>query len=146
MSNILPARTIAALRNQQNVTLDIYGIDVTLFMSNNNTAVEDYDAYGNASDLTFTELSTKVFIEWKPSIYKLRKLGLFTGDDLPIICHIPNDIGTIPIGSYITVPITYLPSDVIDTDKFEIVNAAIPNLHDSEIYQSYRIIPKRDVT
>lgn len=143
MSNILPSATIKALRKSHNVVLDVYGIDVTLFLVTNLDSIENLDAYQTVEDRTYNEVATKAFIEWKPNQYRLRKLGLYTEDELPIICHLPNSLGNIPIGSYLVVPITYLPDDAGDTDQFEIVNQAMPNLHDQEPFLTYRITPKR---
>lgn len=146
MSKILPYETIAAYRNAHNVVLGVYGIDVTLYLANNLTDVENLDAYQTQDDITYTSISTQVFIDWKPSQNKLRKLGLYNEGDLPILCHIPNSID-VPIKSYLKIPVQFLPQnssgDQTVVNEFEIVNRAIPHIHNIEIFQTYSIVPKR---
>ena len=71
MSCLIPAALVKSLRQQQSVSLDAMGVDCTLYIANNNTAIQSLDAYvTNTTDLTFTSVITKVFINGMPDIYK----------------------------------------------------------------------------
>ena len=139
---MLPIQIANALRNSNNVALQTYGIQVTLWLSTNDTAVENLDDYQTPADYTYNAIPTRCWIEWSPNIYRLRKLGLFNEKDLPGLVHFDNRI-EITRYSYIEVPITFLPINQKDTQQYEIIDQAIPNLADIDIKRVYKIAPRR---
>ncbi len=161
MSKLIPSRTVSALRKQVDISLDMYGIDCTLYIPTNLsiTAIEQLDVYMVPNDLTYIQYSTKVFIEWSASVYKLRKLGLYTEDGLPIIAWFPNkanDISNVEQDiditrhSYFTIDQQFIPNEYGSdsgseggAQEFEIVDIAIRGMHDAVIRKAFRIAPRR---
>ena len=91
-TRMFPRESIDVLRDYVDIALDAIGIDCTLFIPNAasyNTA-EKLDIFATPADLNFDSYSAKVFIHWNPSMYKLKKLGLFTEDSLPILVWFGN--------------------------------------------------------
>ncbi len=158
MSKMVPRETIDALRHQVNVSLDNYGIDCHLFIpttTSYNTA-ENLDVFATPSDLTFIEYETTVFVEWGVSVYRLKKLGLYVEDMIPIIAHFGttakpvdgSDAGSVVNvdickGSYFTITPEYIPNNYVGSDAFEIINEAIRGMHDAVITRVYSIVPRR---
>ena len=141
MSKMIPQETVNALRGFGNISVDIYGIDCTLYVANNWDSVECNDAYFQPSMLTFTEHETLVFIEWSPDSKRLRKLGLYTEQDIPLIAWFKNEFD-ISIGSYFKVNLQYIPIQY-KTDEFEITDVLIKHMHDAEIINAYKAVPRR---
>jgi hypothetical protein len=139
---MLPEATIQAYRKAHNVIVGIMGIEVKLYRAKNSTALEPLDAYVTTDDRTFTPVVTHVFFEWKPDQYRLRKLGLYTENELPILCHIEQQYD-VPIGSYMKVPIENIPANQFDTEEFEVISSAVPNIHDRMIFSIYKVAPRR---
>lgn len=142
MSNILPLAIVNSFRVANNVVVNAYGIDATLYLANNLTSVESLDSYQTVQDYTYTVTPVKCWIEWSPNLYRLRKLGLFNEKDLPGLVHFQNTI-EITRYSYIEVPITFLPADQKDFQQYEVVDQAIPNLADIDIRRIYKLAPRR---
>jgi hypothetical protein len=158
MSLMIPRETIDALRKQIDVSLNNYGIDCILWIPTGESIgnYEIKDAYATDEDLSYTQYSTKVFINWKPNIHKLQKLGIHVEDQRPITAWFgkqaapilgPNagtmiDV-TIKIHSYFSINIEYVPGNITDSDKFECIDVIIPEFHDSLIRQQFLITPKR---
>ena len=157
MSKMIPRETIDALRKQIDVSLDNYGIDCTLWIPNDTSlgVYEAKDAYGVDGDLDYTEYTTKVFINWKPNIHKLKALGFHVEDQRPIISWfghkaIPvsgSNAGdeidvTIKIHSSFRINIEFVPND-INSEHFECIDIIIPEMHDSLIRQTFLVVPKR---
>ena len=142
MSRMIPEGTVQALRKAHNVIVGVMGIEVLLYMAKNSTALEPLDAYVTTDDRTFTQVITNVFFEWKPDQYRLRKLGLYTEGELPILCHI-EQLYDVPIGSYMKVAIENIPENTFDTEEFEVISSAVPNIHDRMIFSIYKVAPRR---
>jgi hypothetical protein len=142
MSRMLPESTIQAFRTAHNVVVGVMGVDVLLFRAKNSTAIEPLDAYQMTTDRTFECEPTQAFFEWKPEQYRLRKLGLYTEGELPIICHLKQEL-YVPIGSYIKVGIENIPINTFDTEEFEIISSAVPNVHERMVFQIYKVAPRR---
>lgn len=143
MSNQLPAATIDVLRTINDIIIGQVGISCTLYIPTNLTAVEPLDMYVTPSDLTFTEyLNQTVHIEFFVSDrYRLRKLGIFTENELPILARFKN-VPEITLSSYIKVPIRYLPNS-IDVDELEVVDILMSSVYDAEIYRWFKMSPRR---
>lgn len=144
MSSILPLAIINALRNSNNVAVQAYGIQATLYLATNDTAVENLDDYQNAgTDYLFNIMPVLVWIEWSPNSYRLRKLGLFVKEsDMPIIVHFDNRI-EVTRYSYLTIPVTFLPTNQKDAQQFEIVDQQIAQFADVDVKRTYAMVPRR---
>ena len=152
MSNMIPRETIDALRIQNNVVIDNYGIECALYIPSNDTTVEKLDIYAKPSDRTYTQYTAKVFIEWNPSAYRLKKLGVFTEDLLPMLVWFSNkatnseddevDVDII-IGSYFTITPEFIPNNEEGLEGFEIVNNVVKGMHDAIILKGFSAVPRR---
>jgi hypothetical protein len=152
---MIPRRTIDVMRTYVDVSLSAYGIDCSLFIPTTdsyNTA-EKLDVFSKPSDLSFTEYSTKVFIEWTPSTYRLKKFGVFTEDNLPILVWFGNkatpdgeddeiEVDIIK-GSYFSVDLEFIPDDYEDTSQFEILQPIIKGMHDAVVVKGFTAAPRR---
>lgn len=143
MSRMIPSETLAVLRDFNDVTIELYGIECDLYIPSNLDTVESLDVYATVDDMTYTEYEDeKVFIEWSPSISRLRKLGIFSeGMEIPMIAWFKNS-PEVTINSYIKVPVGYIPDD-IDTDEFDINDVLIKHMHDAVVVKAYKIAPRR---
>jgi len=143
MSNQIPMGTVDVLRQFNDIAIDQYGIDVNLYIPNNMTAVESNDAYLCPNDITYTEyLCQRVWIEWfAKDMVKLRKLGLFTEGEAPILAWFKN-CPEVVLGSYFVINERYIP-DRYDTDRFEVVDVILKNTYSGEIYKTFKMAPRR---
>jgi len=143
MSNQIPMGTVDVLRQFNDIAIDQYGIDVNLYIPNNMTAVESNDAYLCPNDITYTEyLCQKVWIEWfAKDMVKLRKLGLFTEGEAPILAWFKN-CPEVVLGSYFVINERYIPYRY-DTDRFEVVDVILKNAYSGEIYKTFKMAPRR---
>jgi len=125
MSRMIPQRVADALRQLTDLSVDLYGIDCTLFVNTNPETIENNDVYAKPSDYTFREYHTKVWVDWSPNKQRLRKLGLFIEDELPIIAWFSNKISDVNsniadidiiVGSYFQVDVQYIPLDQAATN------------------------------
>lgn len=158
MSRMIPRETIDALRIQVNVSLDNYGIDSILYLptSVSYVASEKKDVFAVPADLTYTTYDCKVFIEWGVSVYRLKQLGLYTEDMLPIVAWFPNvaigregsEIGAevaidVIRRSYFTVSPEFIPGNYVGSEAFEVVNPVVKGIHDAILVQGWSIVPRR---
>lgn len=146
MSKMIPQATVDAMRQMVDVSVGNYGIDCTLYVPTNLDTVMSYDVYVKPTDYVYTTYSTIVWIDWKPDKHKLRKLGLFVEDDLPIIAWFPNKIANvnvdITVKSWFSIGVQYIPANM-DTEKFEIIDVLIPGMHERVITKYFKIAPRR---
>lgn len=143
MSNQIPVDTVNVLRTFNDLAIDQYGIDVNLYIPNNLTAIEGNDMYTCPNDINYTEyLCQKVWIEWfAKDMVKLRKLGLFTEGEAPILAWFKN-CPEIVLGTYFVINERYIP-DRYDTDRFEVVDIVLRNTYSGEIYKTFKMAPRR---
>lgn len=151
MSRILPQSTVDALRKYTDVAVDVYGIDCSLWLPTNAATVEAYDDYAKPADYTNATYTTRVFIDWSPNKFKLRALGVFNENELPIIgyfSHTIKDVAGNPvpidilIGSYIKIDTQYVP-DTIDTEYFDVVDVVVPGMHEKLVTKAFKLAPRR---
>ncbi len=158
MSKMIPRETIDVFRHQVDVSLDNYGISCTLYIPTNTSYddAEKLDVFAKPSDYEFISYSAKVFIEWQPSVYRLKKLGMFVEGNLPILAWFGNKATALEgsqIGqevdidivkqSYFEINPEYIPSNFIGADQFEVINPIIKGIHDAVILQGFSIAPRR---
>ena len=160
MSNMIPRETIDALRNYTDIALGAFGIACTLFIPTTASynSAEALDVFSIPSDYNFNNYTCKVFIHWKPSIWKLKKLGLFVEGQAPILAYFPNkvtyadgsnegDLVEVDIvqRSYIRILPEYIPDDTKGVEEYEIVNVGTKNMQDAVCVQIYSLVPRRVV-
>lgn len=152
MSKMIPQSVVDVFRNNVNISVDNFGIDCDLYLLTNATTLEDEDIYKDPDDMEFTHYTTKVWIEFNPNIYRLRKLGVHSEDELPIIARFKyeatSDAGatsTLNIikGSYVKVAIQYIPSEYEGYDEFEVVDVFTGEMHDAILNRIYLLAPRR---
>lgn len=146
MSRMIPQQIVDALRQQVDISVDLYGIDCTLYIPTNLNTTELLDVYATPADVTYEEYSTQVWIEWSQNKHKLRRLGLYFEDDVPVVAWFKNKIDgnsvDILVGSYFRVSTQFTP-DNVDSDAFDLVEVVLPNMHDAEITKFFKIAPRR---
>ena len=114
------------------------------------------DIFEKPSDLTYLSYSGKCFIVWNPSKYRLRKLGIYTDDEFPMVIWLPNkatalegsEVGTevdvdIVQRSYIKVEPEFIPDNTTDVTKYELVDLRIKGTHDKVILKAFKGAPRR---
>lgn len=158
MSKLIPRRTIDAIRQIVNVALDVAGIDCTLYIPTvtSYNAAELEDVYSGPSDYTYLSYSTTVFLDWKPTTHRLKKLGLYTEDSLPILAWFPynatvlegSDAGTVievdpNLKSYFRIAPEFVPDDYEGIEEFQLVNVSVTGIHDAALTRVYSIAPRR---
>ena len=158
MSNMIPRETIDALRHQVNVSLDNYGIDCVLYIPTGSSYAESEkkDVFSVPADLTYISYDAKVFIEWGVSVYRLKQLGIYMEDMLPILAWFPNlamaregsEIGTnvaidVIRRSYFTVTPEFIPGNYVGSEAFEVINPIVKGIHDAILVQGWSIVPRR---
>ncbi len=157
-TRMFPRETIDVLRDYVDVALDAIGMDCTLYIpttSSYNTA-EKLDVFATPSDYSFDSYSAKIFINWNPSLYRLKKLGLFTEDVLPILVWFGNKATAISGAnagqvvsidvcrrSYFEIEPEFIPGNYKGAEQFEIVNAASKGMQDAVIRKTYSAVPRR---
>jgi len=158
MSKLIPRRTIDAIRQVVNVALDVAGIPCTLYIptvTSYDTA-EKMDVYSTPQDYSYYSYSTTVFLDWKPTTHRLKKLGLFTEDSLPILAWFPYQATALDgslsgqtveidpnLHSYFRVNPEMVPNDYQDVEEFEIVNVSTSGIHDATLTRVYAVVPRR---
>lgn len=146
--SLLPPETIDVFRDTIDKIIDIYGFDVTLYIPEPATVqqAEGLDIYMEKPDVKDhmrPSIKTKVFIEWKPEMKRLRRLGIFTEDELPIIAWFKNlSLDQLTRNSYIRIPINYTKGEW-GTDEFELVDCVVRNTYNAIVVQCWQISPRR---
>jgi len=155
---MLPRRSIDVLRDYVDVALSAIGMDCTLYIPTDasyNTA-EKLDVFAEPSDYSYDSYSAKVFVHWNPSLYKLKKLGLFTEDSLPILVRFGNKATALTgpnagsevsidvcLRSYFEIEPEFIPENYKGIEQFEIVNVASQGMQDALIRRLYSAVPRR---
>ena len=144
--NLLPMETIEVYRNTVDRMIEVYGFEVELYVPQINAVdqQEEMDIYmekPDESEHMMAPITTKTFIDWKPDMKRLRRLGIFTEDSLPIIGWFKN-IPELTRKAYIKVPINYQTGEW-GTDEFELIDCLIRNTYNSIVVQCWNIVPRR---
>lgn len=157
-TRMLPRESIDVLRDYVDIALDAIGMDCTLHIPTGTSyaEAEKKDIYAVPSDYDYLSYSAKVFIEWNPSLYRLKKLGLYTEDALPILCWFGNkavalegsEVGSsvvidVVLRSYFEIEPEFIPSNLKGIEQFEIVNVASKGMQDVLIRKIYSAVPRR---
>lgn len=152
MSRMIPPETVAALRKFNDISVDNYGIDCTLYVPTNADAIDAIDVYATPADVTYTTyLNQTVLMLWAPNQKMLRKLNIFTEDELPILAFFKNTYKDVAgndvplqviIGSYVVIPFNFVPS-TYETAEFEVVDIIIRHAHDATVTLAYKMAPRR---
>lgn len=161
MSKLVPRATIDVLRGVVDVILNqAIGMDCTIYIPTTSslTSAEGLDIFEKPSDLAFTPYSSSCFIVWNPSKYRLRKLGIFVENEIPILVWLPNtatalegseqgqvvDIDVVQ-KSYIRIAPEMIPGKYQNVQELEVVDVIVKGMHDAIIYKGYKCVPRRVV-
>lgn len=159
-TRFLPRESIDVLRDYVDISLDCIGMDCTLYIPTNTSYsdVEKLDVFAKPSDYNYNSYAAKVFIKWNPSLYKLKKLGLFTEDFLPILVHFGNKATVVSVEgleagievsidvslkSYFEITPEFIPENYKGVEQFELVNIASQGMQDALIRKLYSAVPRR---
>lgn len=158
MSKMIPRELVDTLRAQVDVSLDSYGIPCVIYIPTNVSVVsaEKKDVFATVLDLEYVSYDSVVFVEWGASVYRLKKLGLYVENMLPILAWFPN-FAIVREGSnsgekvavnlirrsYFVVNPEFIPNNYQGTECLELVNPAIKAMHDAVIFQGWSVVPRR---
>jgi hypothetical protein len=157
MSKLIPRATIDVIRHMVDVGLDITGIACTLYIPTEQSflTAEKLDVYSKPADHVFTSYQTNVGIKWSPSVYELKKFGLFVEGQTPIMVQFGftatalegSSAGqTVPINvtrySYFRIEPEFSSGNYQGVAEFQIVNA-VTNLHDAALKRVFSAAPRR---
>ncbi len=143
MSNAIPQATVDAIRVANDVIIEINGQTVNLFIPNNLDALDTNSIYGvKPSTLTFTQYpNVKVWVEWNPDMKRLRKLGFYSEEQLPIIAWFKSTPDVV-LHSYIQLQAQYVPA-IYDTEEFEVVDLFLGKMQDMSLFRPAKLAPRR---
>jgi len=157
-TRMLPRGSIDVLRDYVDIALDAIGMDCTLYIPTNTSYIEaeKLDVFAKPSDYNYTSYSAKTFINWSPKVRILKKLGLFTEDQLPILARFGNkavalegpnkglkvSIDTM-LHSYIKIEPEFISEKYVGIEEFEIVDVASQGFQDAVIRRIYSLVPRR---
>ena len=149
---MIPRESIDAFRNFNDVSLDNYGFDVDLYVPTNLKDMESSDIYREPEDYEFDHYTAKIFIQWNPSVYRLKQLGIYVENELALIVRLPNqclndsdvevDVDILK-GSYVKVALKYIPGNLQKYSEFELVDQIIKHAHDAVIIKAWKAVPRR---
>lgn len=153
-SRQIPQRTVDVLRQHLDIVLGAIGIPCTLHVPTEEsyTSAEKKDVFSTPSDYEYTQYSANVWVEWNPSTYRLKKLGLFTEETLPILVWFGHtatnqsgqlvNVDIVP-HSYFVLGAQYVPGNFTEDEEFEIVNIGVRSMHDAMVLKSFSAAPRR---
>ena len=158
---MLPRSSVDVLRSYVDLSLDAVGMDCTLHIPTDTSyaKAEKLDVFAKPDDYEHLSYSAKVFINWSPSTYKLKQLGLYVEDTLPIIVWFGNkaialegsDVDTLVdidvcLKSYFEIEPEFIPEKYREEqreEQFELVNVATKGFQDAIIRKIYSAVPRR---
>jgi hypothetical protein len=157
---MIPREVVDQLRNYNDIAIGAFGIACTVYVPTSATydSAEKLDVFSTPSDYSYNAYTAKVFIHWTPSIWKLKKLGLFVEGQTPILAYFPNKVAyadgsnegdlvevDIVQRSYIRIAPEFIPDDTEGVEEYEIVNVGTKNMQDAICVQIYSLVPRRVV-
>lgn len=140
---MLPKNTVDCLRQFNDLSLNWYGIECTLFIPNNIEEKESLDMYASTNDLKFTRHDNQlIWFEWHAKdIVRLRRNNAFAEGDPPITARFKTK-PEVTVGSYIILPTRYLDNQY-NTLEFECVSIIMEHTNYAEIYRRFKMAPRR---
>ena len=157
-TRMLPRSSVDVLRSYVDLSLEAIGMDCTLYIPTNVSynEAEKLDVFAKPSDYEHLSYSAKVFINWSPSTYKLKKWGLYVEDTLPIIVWFGNKAVAlegsnagesvsidVSMKSYFEIKPEFIPENRKGVEQFELVNVATKGFQDAIIRKIYSAVPRR---
>lgn len=145
--SLLPQETIDVYRDTIDRVVDVYGFEVELYVPLPNVVeqretLDIYQERPNDNTEHFKNpIKTRVFVEWKPDMKRLRRFGIFTEDALPIVAWFKS-IPELTRNAYIKVALNYSKGEW-GTDEFELVDCLIKNSYNAVVVQCWSIAPRR---
>jgi hypothetical protein len=145
--SLLPLQTVKTIRQNVGVVIGAYGFECDLYIPKPETIQqrEGLDIYQEKPDLNKEHyqapIKTKVFVEWKPDTKRLRSLGIFVEENIPIVgWFLP--MKEITRNSYIKVAINYIEGEW-STDEFELVDRVVKNMYNATVVEGWLLVPRR---
>jgi hypothetical protein len=131
------------MRQFNDLGVNLYGINCTLYIPNNLTTLEPTDMYQSPDAVAYTEYrNQKVWFQWyDKALVKLRKANAFAETEAPITARFNNEPQVI-VNSYIVLPTEY-ENNQYKTLEFECVNVILDNTYDIEVYRKFFMQPRR---
>lgn len=153
-SRQIPQETVDVLRQHLDIVLLAIGIPCTLYVPTTDSYVEaeKKDVFSTPSDYSYVQYQANTWVEWSPSTYRLKKLGLYTEDSLPILVWFGNtavnqDEQVVNVDlvqhSYFVLDAQYIPDNYTEAEEFEIVNIGVRGMHDAMVLKAYSAVPRR---
>ena len=144
--SLLPLETIDTFRNTIDTVIDVYGFPCDLYIPKVETidqqeALDIYSEKPDLKDHSNNPIKTNVFIEWKPDQKRLRKMGVFVEDSLPIVAWFKG-ITELTRQSWFKIDINKARDDY-GTDEFELVDQIVKNMYNAVVVQCWVIAPRR---
>jgi len=145
--SLLPQKTINTIRSLSDMTVEHFGFECELFIPKPEVIEqrEGLDIYQETPELTnekfYNAIKTKVFIEWKPDTKRLRRLGVFIEDNLPVIAWFRN-IPELTRNSWIRIGLN-ISDNQWGTDEFELTDCIVRHMYNAVAVQAWVIAPRR---
>lgn len=145
--SLLPLQTIKTIRKLNDMTVDHFGFDCDLYMPKPQVIKqrEGLDVYQETPELDKEKyqapIKTKVFVEWKPDVKRLRNLGIFTEENLPILAWFKNIEG-LQRDCFIKVSLNDM-EGVWSTDEFTLVDRVVKHMYDAAAVEGWLLAPRR---
>lgn len=145
--SLLPIEVVNVYRNTMDVVVETYGFECSLYIPKVNIIQqrEALDVYSEKPDLenmAFEEpIRTNVFVEWKADNKRLRRLGIITEDNVPLIGWF-KWMPTLTRNSYIRMDMNYIQGEW-GTDEFELVDEVVQNMYNAVIIVGWKLAPRR---
>jgi len=143
MSNMIPQETVDAFRNFNDVAVDLCGIDCELYVANNLDVINMRDPYQINKVEFNAKVDTKVFMLFNPDAKQLRKYGIYTEKNIPVVAFFKNLDPEVVIRSYFKIDMQYVPNQTVSSDEFEVVDTLIKHAHDAVLLNGYEVAPRR---
>jgi len=142
--SLMGPQLIETFRKQVDTMVDVYGFYCDLFIIKNYEQQEKLDIYDEKPEVKYENpIKTKVFIEWKPDIKRLRRLGIYTEEVIPLVAWFKfTSIPELKRGSYIRIEYNYIKGEW-GTDEFELVDSFVQNSYNAVIVQGWSLAPRR---
>ena len=147
MSCLLSPQAINTIRGLVDMTIDHLGFDCDLYIPKPQVIPqrETLDVYMEKPALEDEKfeapIKTRTFIEWKPDTKRLRNLGIFTEENLPILAWFKG-LTNLTRNAWIRIELGK-DATTFSTDEFELVDCVVKHMYNAVVVQAWLIAPRR---
>ena len=143
--SLFPLKTIDAIRQHIDTVIEVYGIPCKVYIPENIAQRESLDIYDERPRLVYSKVvGTKVWIEWQPDAKRLRKLGIFVEEQVPIIAWFKG-IQDLQRNAYFKIDIRLIPEGLPTVERYELVDRLIRKVYTSIVMECWKVVPLREV-